>query len=55
MTDLETNCHCYDPRDLTKKLFLCGSELCKAVTTKAYRNGKLNGELILISEDDEEN
>jgi hypothetical protein len=35
----DATCHCDDPRDPARKLWLCGSELCKALTSKAYRNG----------------
>ena len=35
----DATCHCDDPRREGKKLWLCGSELCKALTKKAYRNG----------------
>lgn len=48
----EHECHCYDPRDLTRKLWLCGSELCKAISNKAYRNGKINGEDVVMSEEE---
>jgi hypothetical protein len=33
-------CYCDDPIRPGKKLWLCGTELCKKLLDKAYRNGK---------------
>lgn len=50
----DENCHCDDPRDPTMKLWLCGSELCKKLTSKAYRNGFHFMQTLIISETTEE-
>lgn len=52
MTDLEHECHCEDPRREGRKLWLCGSELCKRLTSKAYRNGYVTLTPLVISEED---
>lgn len=47
----EHDCHCDDPRHEGRKLWLCGTELCKRLTDKAYRNGLLNGVATVINDD----
>lgn len=53
VTDLEHECHCDDPRREGKKLWLCGTELCKRLTSKAYRNGYPTLEPLILSEEDD--
>lgn len=48
------NCHCDDPKNPAQKLWLCGTELCKHLTNKAYRNGHSYLPTLIIDEDSEQ-
>ena len=50
----EHECHCEHPFYKDEKLNLCGSELCKYLTSKAYRNGKPALMVLREVEDNEE-
>lgn len=49
------DCECPDPRREGRKLFLCGSALCKKLKTKYIRNGfdYMENMRIILSEDEE--